>query len=884
MAISRDQTPADREIFVDNGKAVAFYLYGTQEPGSAWALSEGARGALRDKINTNGGIVCNRREDARVIIVSHREGLERLKHQYSTRRTHVEKPAFLDACIRDGRYGHKPILQRGMGGRVPGKERQDFTVADDRKLCEYIAARIPDEAAGGRTGTGVYDEVIELALANPGDPELEWALRHPAESWRERYKKNRDRLNPIIDRIVKANPPPPDGKGLYHLSRFANRRRQHVEFMQKNAQLQLEDVEGEEEEEWEEEEEEEEAGEFFAQPEGGEQLPPFEEPQPARRTERRHTYIGLSRHREGSQRRDRRSAPDRIPPRKGQELSFEDMEDYPFEPPSPQAGPSGTRRTPSPSPPPPAKEPPAPRPIRTTAAKRLAVDQVPMSSQATLVNPTQPRSTASSSRQPEEREDADAPSQKRRRTRAQIYVLLDPPRTRGRNRPPPQQDEDEDEDEDEEPMYEEDEEAQSPPVGRTNEEAQEVEDLLGGGSFEQSVRVSPAPADAASDGMVMDSEDERARKKLSLGRPRARASRVQSIRAAASHKRPLPEIEVEDMAAFAQGLDLGFRGASRRPSASASAGAGSSALALLRQRAQLQGRGQEQGNITPSASRSLQREPSAAESTSASSSEKGKDPVNRVPLDGTRASAQKKTTRESARQEDGGDFAAANQAYFDQRAHQLADHGHGHELGRKNVAAMRKAWPEVFNEDDTVAMDYACGMGHVSQSLCQYVKSVIGVDISQVSVDQFNAQAENQGLEPDEMRAVCAELKGEPGELDGLKFDVVMCCASYHHFPSIPETTRVLASFLKPGGSLLVADIKAEEDGRVIFPEVHHHLVPHTRGLSEETMCEAFGRAGLAEFEMRESFRAKMRSTGEYVRWFVARGVLPHSSREQDLA
>ncbi|PIL33030.1 hypothetical protein GSI_04479 [Ganoderma sinense ZZ0214-1] len=212
------------------------------------------------------------------------------------------------------------------------------------------------------------------------------------------------------------------------------------------------------------------------------------------------------------------------------------------------------------------------------------------------------------------------------------------------------------------------------------------------------------------------------------------------------------------------------------------------------------------------------------------------------------------------------------------------DYGHGHELGRKNVAAMRKAWPELFDEDTTVAMDYACGTGNVSQTLCQYVKSVVGVDISQASIDHFNAQAANQGLEPDEMRAVCVELKGEPGELDGLKFDIVVCCASYHHFPSIAETTRVLASFLKPGGVLLVADIKAEEDGHVIFPDVHHHLVPHTRGLSEETMGEAFQRAGLSGFEMKESFRAKMRSTGEYVRWFVARGVMPHSSRERDMA
>ena len=68
-----------------------------------------------------------------------------------------------------------------------------------------------------------------------------------------------------------------------------------------------------------------------------------------------------------------------------------------------------------------------------------------------------------------------------------------------------------------------------------------------------------------------------------------------------------------------------------------------------------------------------------------------------------------------------GDFASANKAHFDQRAHQLSDHGHGHELGRKNVAAMRKAWPELFDEDNTVAMDYACGMGSLSPSFLTFL-------------------------------------------------------------------------------------------------------------------------------------------------------------------
>ncbi|KAI0695119.1 S-adenosyl-L-methionine-dependent methyltransferase [Cerioporus squamosus] len=206
------------------------------------------------------------------------------------------------------------------------------------------------------------------------------------------------------------------------------------------------------------------------------------------------------------------------------------------------------------------------------------------------------------------------------------------------------------------------------------------------------------------------------------------------------------------------------------------------------------------------------------------------------------------------------DFAAANRAFFDQHAH---EHSHGHndahsrERAIRQVNALRKAWPELFDEDSTVAMDYACGTGLVSQQLCQYVKSVVGVDISQASVDLYNSQASNQGLALEEMRAVCAELKGEPGELDGLKFDIIVPLLAVLRvvpsLPSIDDTTRILASFLKPGGSLLVADIRASEDGRELFPH----------GLSEGAVRAAFEGAGLA----------RMPPTGEEVQWFVVRGV-----------
>ena len=71
-------------------------------------------------------------------------------------------------------------------------------------------------------------------------------------------------------------------------------------------------------------------------------------------------------------------------------------------------------------------------------------------------------------------------------------------------------------------------------------------------------------------------------------------------------------------------------------------------------------------------------------------------------------------------------------------------------------------------------------LGLTSRELAPYTKTVVGVDISQGAVDTFNEAASNQGLAPDEMRAVCAELKGVDGELDGLKFDVITVRHSPH--------------------------------------------------------------------------------------------------------
>ena len=84
-------------------------------------------------------------------------------------------------------------------------------------------------------------------------------------------------------------------------------------------------------------------------------------------------------------------------------------------------------------------------------------------------------------------------------------------------------------------------------------------------------------------------------------------------------------------------------------------------------------------------------------------------------------------------------------------------------------------------------------------------------------------------------------------------------------------------SFLKPGGALLVADIKAADDGHQLFPEGYHGVVPHRHGITETRLRDVFEGAGLGAFEFHDAATHTLPHdpNGEEATWFVARGVKP---------
>lgn len=154
-------------------------------------------------------------------------------------------------------------------------------------------------------------------------------------------------------------------------------------------------------------------------------------------------------------------------------------------------------------------------------------------------------------------------------------------------------------------------------------------------------------------------------------------------------------------------------------------------------------------------------------------------------------------------------------------------------------------------------------------------------------VDVYNQKAANSGV-AEKMIGLWVDVLSIPSdeipnELQNV--DVVVCSMSFHHIEDISLVSKVLASFLKRGGHLLVADLLQSFPPSVLtlivdevsnkFHSAHHgthmeghshgqnhghseHLdghtkqsvidtVPHIGGLSKEGLEDALNSTGLLE-------------------------------------
>ncbi|TFK99758.1 S-adenosyl-L-methionine-dependent methyltransferase [Pterulicium gracile] len=216
-------------------------------------------------------------------------------------------------------------------------------------------------------------------------------------------------------------------------------------------------------------------------------------------------------------------------------------------------------------------------------------------------------------------------------------------------------------------------------------------------------------------------------------------------------------------------------------------------------------------------------------------------------------------------------LAQTNQKHYDstETAARFNNRPDALEMGRRVAKAMKNMYGK-FDEETTEVLDFACGSGLLSMHLAADCKSILGVDISQSMVDLYNERVSNQGIEPSEMHAVVKDLKGNPDELEGRKFDVIVCSMSYHHFDSILDVTRALLTHLRPSGSILVVDMHkyaptTEQAEKVKSYDFVNH--DHIHGFTEEQFRTLFvDEMGLSGFK-REIFGHAYMRTGAH--WFV---------------
>ncbi|KAG9010515.1 hypothetical protein FRB94_010281 [Tulasnella sp. JGI-2019a] len=163
-----------------------------------------------------------------------------------------------------------------------------------------------------------------------------------------------------------------------------------------------------------------------------------------------------------------------------------------------------------------------------------------------------------------------------------------------------------------------------------------------------------------------------------------------------------------------------------------------------------------------------------------------------------------------------------------------------------------------FDEESTVLLDFACGSGKEAPipvmgggQLASHTKEVIGVDVSENMVMQYNTKVANQGIPPTEMYAIRSTLDGsELHNLRAKQIDVIVCVLGYHHFEDIGDVTRRLATLLKQqSGVLIVVDhLRSDEPSQAASSDDnripgHCHgngIVAHPGGFTESEIRDAF--------------------------------------------
>ena len=133
---------------------------------------------------------------------------------------------------------------------------------------------------------------------------------------------------------------------------------------------------------------------------------------------------------------------------------------------------------------------------------------------------------------------------------------------------------------------------------------------------------------------------------------------------------------------------------------------------------------------------------------------------------------------------------------FDKKAEKYDDSYEG-KLSEKFYTLVTE---NVQLKDGMAVLEMGCGTGTILHRLSQRCSiSVHGIDVEEKMLEQARKKCPDMEI----LNCSCDNTPFEDG-----KFDVIVACMAYHHFPDKDGFSKECARLLKKGGRLYIADPK----------------------------------------------------------------------------
>lgn len=136
-------------------------------------------------------------------------------------------------------------------------------------------------------------------------------------------------------------------------------------------------------------------------------------------------------------------------------------------------------------------------------------------------------------------------------------------------------------------------------------------------------------------------------------------------------------------------------------------------------------------------------------------------------------------------------------------------------------------------------LEYGCGTAMLARLLVDELRSITVVDSSEGMLDQVRQQMAITG----ERRLIPLRLDLQIDPIPTERFDAVLSMLALHHVRDVPRVLTALATVLRPGGWLAIADLDA--DGGLFHAE-HRNFDGHD-GFQREHLAGQLETAGFLD-------------------------------------